>query len=643
LEELAKRRGYRLETEISVLQDSKVSDHASRVKSDYRETISDMMIENVAPVWTQWARGLGFQSRYQAHGSPANLLDLYALSDIPETEMFNLDRSIMASKFASSAAHVAGRNLVASETGTWLKEHFTVTLADLKDLVDELFLAGVNHVFYHGTCYSPDEAGWPGWCFYASTQMNPRNSIWRDVPALNAYIARCQAVLQAGKPDNDVLLYWPIHDIWHDPEGLVQTFTVHGRFWIEGLPVGEIAQWLWKNGYGFDYVSDRQLLKARTGDKNVVLPGNTYRTIVIPPCEFMPAKTLANLISLAEGGATVIFVDHLPKDVPGAGNLTPRRQQFQEIVARAGLAQAAGNKPQIVCRGKGRILVGPLGTTIVHAGIQREKMVDHPGLHCIRRALDDGHYYFVSCRGKQPVDGWIPLGIPAQSVAILEPLSGRIGMAAQRRNNEDKTEIYLQLRPGQSMILRTFKDRIISRNAWEYRRIDGNPIDVAGVWKVEFIEGGPELPPLLETANLASWTEMGVKAAEKFAGTACYSITFDAPTPSAEAWLIDLGKVCQSARVRLNGQDLGTFFTQPFSIPLLELKPTGNILEVEVTNNAANRIRDLDQRGIPWRNFHDINFVSITYQPFDASGWPPRDSGLLGPVRLFRQKLFTPE
>ena len=43
--------------------------------------------------------------------------------------------------------------------------------------------------------------------------MNPRNSVWRDVPALNAYAARCQAVLQSGQPDNDILLYWPIHDL----------------------------------------------------------------------------------------------------------------------------------------------------------------------------------------------------------------------------------------------------------------------------------------------------------------------------------------------------------------------------------------------------------------------------------------------
>ena len=55
---------------------------------------------------------------------------------------------------------------------------------------------------------------------------------------------------------------------------------------------------------------------------------------------------------------------------------------------------------------------------------------------------------------------------------------------------------------------------------------------------------------------------------------------------------------------------------------------------MEITNLAANRIRDLDRRGVEWKRFHDINFVNIGYKEFDASEWPIRDSGLLGPVCL---------
>lgn len=187
--EFQQRRGYRLQDHLPELFGKARDDRAARVKCDYRETISDMMVENFMPPWVNWAHDHGMLTRDQAHGSPGNLLDLYAAADMPETEMFSRDREMLVCKFASSAGHVAGRKLISSETGTWLAEHFTETLGEMKQLIDEMFLSGINHVFYHGTCYSPDDAAWPGWLFYAATEMNPRNPIWHDVPALNAYIA----------------------------------------------------------------------------------------------------------------------------------------------------------------------------------------------------------------------------------------------------------------------------------------------------------------------------------------------------------------------------------------------------------------------------------------------------------------------
>ena len=147
------------------------------------------------------------------------------------------------------------------------------------------------------------------------------------------------------------------------------------------------------------------------------------------------------------------------------------------------------------------------------------------------------------------------------------------------------------------------------------------------------VQGGPELPATLETASLGSWTSQGGEW-ERFAGTARYSIAFDAPGMEAQAWWIDLGVVRESARVRLNGRDLATVFMPPYRVLANDLKPSGNVLEVEVTNLSANRIRDLDRREIPWRVFHDINLVNIDYKPFDASQWPLRDSGLVGPVTI---------
>ena len=117
-------------------------------------------------------------------------------------------------KFASSAAHVTGRTLASSETFTWLGEHVQVRFAQLKGVLDTFLLSGINHMFLHGIPYSPEDAPWPGWLFYASVNFGPNGGLWHDLPSFNAYATRCQSVLQSGKPDNDLLLYFPVADYW---------------------------------------------------------------------------------------------------------------------------------------------------------------------------------------------------------------------------------------------------------------------------------------------------------------------------------------------------------------------------------------------------------------------------------------------
>ena len=243
--EFEKRRGYKLQTELPALFGTNADDHAARVKCDYRQTVSEIMAEQSEPAWIDWAHKNGFITIYQAHGTPGNWLDLYADADMPETEMFHNDRNMLISKFASSAAHVTGKPLVGAETGTWLKEHFTETLADVKYLADDMFLSGVNHIFYHGAAIRRTRRRWPGWLFYASTEMNPRNSIWRDVPALNEYVARCQSILQSGQPDNDILLYWPVADFWMQPATGCCRMTVSATTGLKTSPSAKRRNELW--------------------------------------------------------------------------------------------------------------------------------------------------------------------------------------------------------------------------------------------------------------------------------------------------------------------------------------------------------------------------------------------------------------
>src|SRR5262249_35813757 len=122
---------------------------------------------------------------------------------------------------------------------------------------------------------------------------------------------------------------------------------------------------------------------------------------------------------------------------------------------------------------------------------------------------------------------------------------------------------------------------------------------------------------------------------QRFSGTACYTTEFENPKGSADDWRLDLGQVCESARVKLNGQPVGALWCPPYEVSIgAFLRPGTNRLEVAVTNLAANRVRDLDRGKSGWKYFYDLNVVGRDYRPLDAANWPLLDSGLLGPVTL---------
>jgi hypothetical protein len=123
-------------------------------------------------------------------------------------------------------------------------------------------------------------------------------------------------------------------------------------------------------------------------------------------------------------------------------------------------------------------------------------------------------------------------------------------------------------------------------------------------------------------------------------GTACYTTSFHVEDPaSADDWLLSLGDVRESVRVRINGQEVATLWAVPYRCLIGQyLHPGQNTLEVEVTNLPANRIADMDRRGVNWRIFKDINMASLGYKKGTYAGWAPMPSGLLGPVLVVPMK-----
>jgi hypothetical protein len=530
---------------------------------------------------------------------------------------------------------MAGHQLVSSESATWLGEHFKVALSQIKPEIDQLFIAGVNHIFYHGTPYSPQRAAWPGWQFYASVQVAPGNPIWRDLKQLNGYITRCQTLLQSTTPANDVLIYFPVHDLWQNPDGLLEQFTVHNlNEWLYGTPFHQVTASLWQQGYTFDYISDRLIQDLQYSDGVISISNNDYKTLIVPECELIPLSTVEHLITMAESGANVIFSGSVPEDIPGLTDLNERRKKLRQLYNRAGVEPTGVSGDQELSIKKGRIIITrDVSQTLQTNGIIPEEMAKKD-LHFIRKKFPDGYCYFVSNLGAEAVRSWITLAVAAKSIRIVDPMHKHTGLAAIRIPAPNTTAIYLELKPGESRFLLT-SDSVQQGTAWPYLAESQAPVMLNGDWTIDFLEGGPELPETATVARPVPWTELDDARAAVFAGTARYSSSFDLPETTADDWLLDLGNVAESARVYINGGYAGTLVSHPFEIRVGEFLRSGNNqIAVEVTNLAANRIADSDRKGVRWKIFHDINFVNINYKPFDASGWPVMTSGLPGHVRL---------
>lgn len=621
-----KQCGYNLQQHLPALLSKNNTDEHIRVLYDYRMTISELLLEKFTQPWHSWAKNKHKQVRNQSHGSPSNILDLYEAIDIPETE----GTDILRFKFGTSAANITGKPLASAEAATWLNEHFVSTLGDVKQAVDKYFVGGVNHIFYHGTNYSPPGETWPGWLFYAAVHFTPANPFWRDFDALNAYVARCQSFLQQGKSDNDVLLYFPFHDRNSQPgRDMLHHFDGMEGFEETGFQLA--GEELLQHGYAFDLISDKQLIKLKNNRNQLLSAGGSYQAVLLADIKYLPLGTLEKLLALARNGGTILVHKQLPQDVPGYGNLAARQTAFKKRLQQLQFTTIGTTQQAVI--GKGKIILGDDLQAVLKAGKIRQETA---GLPFVRRVVPGGHYYFLSSNKR--IRDYITLAVTDPYIIAFDPMYQRAGLANTRVGPGKRTQVFIDLEPGESCILQT-STQPLHAPPFPYTTLAGASKAIKGNWTLQFPEGGPASVSLTEPGP---WTAIKEEGVLQFSGTATYSVQFPQPVnPNANAWIIDLGKVSQSAEIVLNGKKLAKLIGPSFkyTIPATLFK-ANNQLDIMVTNGMVNRIIDLEKKGVPYKQFYNINFPARKAENrgadglFTAIGWQPEPSGLLSPVTL---------
>ena len=633
-EEFARRRGYRLEDHLRELIG--LCDDGKQTLCDYRETLGELLLENFTEQWTAWAHRHGAQTRNQAHGSPANLIDVYAAVDVPEIEGFGLsgfgikglrrdsgftrrnDSDVSMLKYASSAAHITGKPLTSSETFTWLTEHFRTSLSQMKPDLDLMFTCGVNHMFFHGTTFSPQHDAWPGWKFYASVDMSPTNSIWRDAPFLMQYVERCQSFLQWGQPDNDFLVYLPVRNMWREigrkngegdvwPAGTAMKYAKHEllmQFDIHSMAKKapdfiETILAIDHEGFDCDYISDRYLLTTEWRNGHfVTAAGTAYKGLIVPEGAILTPILQAHLDSLRAQGAPVI-------------NGVEAREMNR--VARP------------------------------------EALRKELGLRAIRRQNAEGHHYFVANLTPTDVAASVPLAVDCDEALFFDPLTGEVRPAECRDG-----QVFVALRSGQSVVLKvrtralaaataqsrhTDSDRHADRNNHADSDRHAAPV-VLGPWQLSFADSSPKVQRSFVLDSLVGWERLADDSVGVLMGTGVYTTAVRLSKAQARRhWMIELGDVRESARVYINNVFVGCAWSVPFVLDCGHALWRGrNEIRIEVTNLPVNRIADMDRRGVAWRKFKEINIVDLNYKKTNYAGWEPVASGLCSPVRLVERQ-----
>ena len=202
--------------------------HSSFMR-DFRHSRGVMMCDHLYGAVREWAHRRGMLA-YSESGGPwgnrrdprtfgeCDQLGFLAANDFPQGEFWPLyengtnadcrhanrnGRYIV--KGIVSAAHIYDKPIASIEAFTHMHRHWSVDPAFLKATGDQAFADGINLIVWHTYTTSPlKRFGTPGLEYFAGSHIN-RNVTWHDeFPPMVKYLARCQYLLQRGKPVTDV-------------------------------------------------------------------------------------------------------------------------------------------------------------------------------------------------------------------------------------------------------------------------------------------------------------------------------------------------------------------------------------------------------------------------------------------------------
>ncbi len=577
--------------------------------------------------------------------NPTNDLDLGSFADIPMGEFWhNTFKSAWSCIEAASIGHVMGKPIVAAEAFTAVKTSWQQTPWTVKNQGDWAFAAGINRFVIVTFAHQPWLDKKPGMMFSQyGLHWERTQTFWPMVDGYHKYLARCSHMLQQGVTVSDILYLTPegAPHIFRAPDNALHD----ARGWLPD-----------KKGYAFDACSPRILInRAKVKKAKIAFDGGTsYSVMVLPEFKTMTPELLEKITELVKAGATVI--GNPPVKSPSLSDYPKCDDKVKKLSEELWGSLIRPTKLTKRKYDRGTVYWGSLKpngvwpsywddsnpdeiypsynitASVLKQMDVKEDFTSTGPVRFTHRSTDQHEIYFVSNRTGDSINPDCTFRTNLGNPQLWDPVTANSRTLPQFETKNGRTTIPMEFGPYESFFVifpRSPKKQSALSGAVNFPKT--TPLaTLDGPWLLSFDPkwGGPEKVTL---DSLSDWSQSENDSIKYYSGIATYRKSFTRPallTRGADVYL-ELGKVHEIARVRLNGKDLGVVWCAPWRINISNvIKPGNNKLEIEIANLWPNRLAG--DAGKP----ETERFTwTIRKHPYNSES-KLLPSGLLGPVQL---------
>ncbi len=606
----------------------------TRIRFDYDLTLSELLGEHFLKTSRNFMEKQGLLHRTQAYGLSMDMMAIAGLASIPEMESMLASEANM--KIVSSGAHLYNRPIISSESVVFVNRAYMTTPQKTKIAVDKLFAAGANQIIYHGIPYNyfPKDLPKEGWYPFSSAALpivnfashfGEQDVFWKYQKDLNQYIQRTQYALRSGKPQTDVLIYFPYMKVEDMPENPEEIMTMGEMVDVEpALPKpkehhNEKSSWAEKTwqlinqleakGITWEWVNDLSIQEATlTKDQQINIRGNHYQALILSDNSTISLKTAEQIAKLSNQGMKFLNSGILPSKQPSFWNWEENDKKVEGLL-KAAISQK--NSTQIADKEQFTGWIAMLKQSV--------KFEDnHNFTRQLQRELSDGsRVQFIWNKSDKWQTLTLSLDKKYKSSRWFNAEDGSV------MNNSSSTKISYQLPPYGAIILyASAKSSVENTNS---KPPILNPADATTLVTIENWNISADT---LKITNTKLFDFKNHEMFKNVGSEVVYKSTFEFNNLTANAsYLLDLGKVYHTAEVYLNGKFVGKRIFAPYVLEVSQWLQKGkNDLEIRVLPAPLNYFIGQAAAG----NKH--------YRQFKKSEGQLMSNGLVGEVRVLKIK-----